>query len=1530
MKTRVANESLADAMDRRTVTGAPELWHAEGDRLRCVACGHRCLVGDGLRGICKVRFNEGGQLKVPYGYVAGVQCDPVEKKPFFHVYPGSDALTFGMLGCDLHCSYCFPGDTPVMTDQGPISLERAFQTASRIQQTHDAEIAYPDGLRAVAGSGTFRPVRAVFRHTYRGRLAILRPYYLPELRCTPDHRVYATTDPAVPPQPVKAGELTAGHFLAIPRRHASSSARTVDAGKELEAHRFSYCVPWKLTVEQRQWIAEATARGQTSRQIGATLGKSGSYVRHVRRKISNGRAEDVRSGSLLVDACEVRFPNEHRPGIPRTIPLDATFARLLGLYCAEGCVTKSKKRPNSFTLNFSFSHEESGLVDEVRRLLRQCLGLRPQTVRRTTTLAVAVSKASAALLFKRLAGSGAAAKRIPPQLFDAPREVVAAFLDGYLEGDGHRYACGKVSTTTVSQELAYGVAFLALKLGFLPSIYDTSVPPEGTIQGRTVTRSPHQYTVVWYENPPSTRKAVETDQHYLIPLREVSSVEYEGNVYNMEVEEEHNYLAGLFLVCNCQNYITSQALRDPIAVAPIRPVTPAHLTDLARRQAARLVVSSYNEPLITAEWAVDVFREAKAAGLACAFVSNGNATPEVLDYLRPWIVAYKVDLKGFTERAYRSLGGTLENITRTIRMIRERGLWLEVVTLVVPGFNDSDDELRRAAAFLASVSPDVPWHVTAFHQDYKMTDPEPTGADKLVRAAEIGTAEGLRFVYAGNLPGRVGPWEDTRCPSCRATLIERFGYLVRSYRVTADGRCPSCQARVPGVWPASVADVTTGNDAAAYRGRQPRAVPLGVTARQADSATQRRVPLASLSSDLPLTHPLAGGTQAMPAAEPAPRLDLTAEQRQQIVACAAGLLRATVIGRAADAADLAELRERLVAGAFVSLKRGRHLRSCCGLVGQQVALFQALEHATFRTAREDERFPPVSPTELEHLDLEVWVLHNLRPVPARGEERLAAITVGTHGVKVVRGGASGLFLPSVAVEGNWDVLRLLDQVCVKAGLPPTAWRDDDTALYTFEGESVRARLSELGTVAPRSESRAPSSDVRVYADFCRDNLTLLLTGRVPSYFLMGAPDGNVSGVVLSLRRPDAARALSVSQLSLRHGVPLQSTLFNLTQAAAQQLASGQITPESLSAIQAGVAILTDPVLHGTVADPHLAGLDPRRRAVLVIERNKTALVYDPERTAEELLAEAAVQARVTEPGTAAVFSLDARTNAGAVSVSTVPKPVRGPAVRPPAVAGKFYDADPDELSRTVDRLLEGERRAEPWAAAMVPHAGLKYSGRIAADVLRRLRIPRTVIVLGPKHTALGRDWAVAPHQTWALPGDGVESDFMLARKLCQAIPGLEMDAAAHQGEHAVEVELPLLARLAPDARVVGVAVGHASLDDCRRIAAGLAEVLRERDEKPLLLISSDMNHFATDAETRRVDALALAALERCDPELLHATVTRHSISMCGVLPAVVVLETLRLLGGRPRAERVGYATSADVTGDTSRVVGYAGMLFGCE
>jgi pyruvate formate lyase activating enzyme len=249
----------------------------------------------------------------------------------------------------------------------------------------------------------------------------------------------------------------------------------------------------------------------------------------------------------------------------------------------------------------------------------------------------------------------------------------------------------------------------------------------------------------------------------------------------------------------CQNWVTSQALRDPAAVAPPQEMTPAELVRLAKRHAARIVTSTYNEPLITSEWAVEVFREAKAAGLVCSYVSNGNGTPEVLDYIQPYVSLYKVDLKGFRDRPYRDLGGTLERVLWTIRALHERGFWLEVVTLVVPGFNDSDEELRDIAAFLVSISPDIPWHVTAFHRDYKMTKHRDTGISGLLRAAEIGVAAGLHFVYAGNIPGSVGEWENTRCPGCRALLVERVGFHVLRNRIAA-GRCPDCSRVIPGFW----------------------------------------------------------------------------------------------------------------------------------------------------------------------------------------------------------------------------------------------------------------------------------------------------------------------------------------------------------------------------------------------------------------------------------------------------------------------------------------------------------------------------------------------------------------------------------------------------------------------------------------------------------------------------------------------------------------------------------------------------------
>ena len=249
----------------------------------------------------------------------------------------------------------------------------------------------------------------------------------------------------------------------------------------------------------------------------------------------------------------------------------------------------------------------------------------------------------------------------------------------------------------------------------------------------------------------------------------------------------------------CQNWITSQALRDPLAESNPEYMTAEDFVSLALSRGAKVVTSTYNEPLITSEWAMEIFSLAKKSGLITSYVSNGNGTPEVIDYIQPYVDLYKVDLKGFRQKSYGQLGGVLQNVLDTIKLIHDRNIWLEVVTLIVPGFNDSVEELKDMADYLFSISPDIPWHVTAFHQDYKMTDHENTNADTLLRAREIGYKAGLHYVYAGNRPGEVGDSENTFCPSCNATLVERWGFRVRSNNI-ADGKCFNCGTEIAGRW----------------------------------------------------------------------------------------------------------------------------------------------------------------------------------------------------------------------------------------------------------------------------------------------------------------------------------------------------------------------------------------------------------------------------------------------------------------------------------------------------------------------------------------------------------------------------------------------------------------------------------------------------------------------------------------------------------------------------------------------------------
>jgi pyruvate formate lyase activating enzyme len=254
----------------------------------------------------------------------------------------------------------------------------------------------------------------------------------------------------------------------------------------------------------------------------------------------------------------------------------------------------------------------------------------------------------------------------------------------------------------------------------------------------------------------------------------------------------------------CQNWITSQALRDPAseeAGAYPQDITASQVVQAALDRGCQTVTSTYNEPLITSEWAVEIFKEARQKGLLTSYVSNGNATREVLEFIRPWVDLYKVDLKCFNDKVYRkNIGGTLAPVLESLERLKAMGFWLEVVTLVVPGLNDSEKELTDLARFLASIDRDIPWHVTAFHPDYKMTDRVWTEPDQLNRSWQIGKEAGLRYVYSGNRPGEVGVTENTDCPSCGKLLIERYGFQVLRNNLGPDGKCPQCSTTIPGVW----------------------------------------------------------------------------------------------------------------------------------------------------------------------------------------------------------------------------------------------------------------------------------------------------------------------------------------------------------------------------------------------------------------------------------------------------------------------------------------------------------------------------------------------------------------------------------------------------------------------------------------------------------------------------------------------------------------------------------------------------------
>jgi MEMO1 family protein len=268
-------------------------------------------------------------------------------------------------------------------------------------------------------------------------------------------------------------------------------------------------------------------------------------------------------------------------------------------------------------------------------------------------------------------------------------------------------------------------------------------------------------------------------------------------------------------------------------------------------------------------------------------------------------------------------------------------------------------------------------------------------------------------------------------------------------------------------------------------------------------------------------------------------------------------------------------------------------------------------------------------------------------------------------------------------------------------------------------------------------------------------------------------------------------------------------------------------------------------------------------------------------------------------------------------------------VRQPAVAGRFYPGNADDLRAEATAYLSQPDPAVKTSVRAIgciaPHAGYVYSGHVAGAVFARIEVPRRCVVLCPNHTGIGRALAVMSEGAWRTPLGDVPIDSALATALKQRFPALEEDAAAHRAEHATEVELPFLQLRQPDLTFVPIALGTQQFEVLEALGNALAETIAAQSNHVLIVASSDMNHYEADVLTRIKDHRAIERILAMDARGLHEVVTGQNISMCGLGPAVVLLTAARKLGAKA-AELVKYATSGDVSGDRDRVVGYAGVV----
>jgi AmmeMemoRadiSam system radical SAM enzyme/AmmeMemoRadiSam system protein B/uncharacterized protein (TIGR00296 family) len=1032
--------------------------------------------------------------------------------------------------------------------------------------------------------------------------------------------------------------------------------------------------------------------------------------------------------------------------------------------------------------------------------------------------------------------------------------------------------------------------------------------------------------------------------------------------------------AGCNLGCQfCQNWdisksrevakLSSHASPDSIAVA-------------AKHFDCHSVAFTYNDPVVWAEYAIDTAKACRAVGVSTVAVTAGYMLPESRREFYRWIDAANVDLKAFTEEFYRKITYShLEPVLDTLRYLKhETDVWFEITNLVVPQANDSADELKRMCDWIVrELGCDIPIHFSAFHPDFRMTDRGPTPHAKLIEAHQIARQSGIRYPYVGNVhdPQRAS----TTCWQCGALLIARDWYEILDYRLHGNA-CPGCHAAQSGRF---------GNQAGTW-GRRRQSVDMSLfqssTSSKIAPAAGNLVRIVTSKSPRPNDGVPLPNQQTPPAPSspsgfieskeplmssstlsPVQKLTtlklegLLPEPRRAIQVIAQQIVAATVLQSRLPASlmePLGDIGDAYVYGVFTTLKRGKLLRGCCGFLGRPTPLSQALLESAQKTAREDHRMPAICKIELPYLTCDVTILSAPLPVDGPALERPHQVVIGSHGLRIFTprdsrfGERSGLLLPSVAVDQGWNAEQFLAGVCRKAGLPELAWQDPSTRLELFEGVSIEGGFDSDFFPDPLPMDYAPGdlNSLLRLKNATIQNMIAISQGATPNYYVLDAMDGTVHGIVLTAVNTETKRPLAHwIQTSLRPGIPLQTSLFEMCKSAEQAIRHSRF--DRSVDVELALTILHAPAHHGVIheadwdgnllkgslAECDVRGVQPNHRAILALCGDRAAVACDASKSVSELVQQAAAMVKTrTQP--IAIFSVGCvstvqsllATNRLGVDTNDTP--------RPAILANTFYPGDPTEMQSVLSEhyARSGSVASSKTLAIMAPHAGMKYSGQVAMDAWKSAEPNGTVILIGPKHTQLGADWAVSPSTAWLLPdGQSFETDLELSQRIVQSVSGMEFDAAAHAREHAIEIQLPFLqfvtehrqSKPAQRPKIVAIEMANTNWHDLEVAAKQLASVLREIEPRPLLVVSSDMNHFMPETENRRRDELALEALRAGDPQALLECCRQHSISMCGVIPAAMVMQTLKELGEATQVESLSYDTSATSSGDTHRVVGYA-------